>query len=92
MKAAAWSERRTARDLFDLARLNELGVIDAETAGLARQLLGRQIRGYDFTGRAPADWQQQLTHQTTHLPDPQECLGLVGQAWEAAARALSPDG
>ncbi len=77
MKAAAWVDRRAARDLFDLAQLASAGALDGDARALFRQLTGRQLRAYDLSVRPPADWQAQLAHQTRGLPTAEACLAAV---------------
>lgn len=84
MKASAWCDRNAARDLFDLAGLAELGALGSQAQAIAADALGRPIRGYDFIDRPPRDWTLQLAHQTSRLPDPEQTMAVVGQAWEAA--------
>ena len=80
MKAAAWVDRRAARDLFDLAELAAAGGLDDDARALFRQLTGRQLRAYDLAVRPPTDWQAQLAHQMRGLPTAEACLASVRAA------------
>ncbi len=80
MKAAAWVDRRAARDLFDLAQLAAAGALDDDARALFRRLTGRQLRAYDLAVRPPGDWQAQLAHQTRDLPTSEACLTAVRAA------------
>ena len=76
-KTLAWIDRHAARDLFDLAGLARLDVLDREAAGLFHESVGRPLAAHDFTRRPRDDWQATLAHQTGRLPPAAECLDLV---------------
>lgn len=87
MKLSAWADRKTPRDLFDLAGLEEIGAIDAGAVEMHRRLFGHAPVVVEF-GKLPATtanaWFPELGHQTTGLPDADECLARVRAAVEAA--------
>jgi hypothetical protein len=84
MKTLAWVDRRTPRDLFDLAGLAAVGALDAAAAEIFQQATGRPLAPYDFTGTAPRDWVVALQHQTGALPSALECLEVVRASFGAA--------
>jgi len=77
MKTLAWTDRRVARDLFDLAGLAVAGALTREAADLFHQSTGRALAAHDFDGSVPRDWEASLRHQTRLLPSARECLDLV---------------
>lgn len=82
MKTLAWADRHAARDLYDLARLAELGALTREAAELVRDATGVSVQKYDFASLpAGLEWQSQLAHQTRDLPEPERCLELVRDAY-----------
>ncbi len=84
MKTLAWTDRRSARDLFDLAGLADLGALGREAAEVFRRSTGRRLGAFDFDGRVPRDWDAALRHQTGSLPPAQECLDAVRAAFGTA--------
>jgi hypothetical protein len=82
MKTLARADRHAARDLYDLAHLAELGALTREAAELVRDATGASVQKYEF-GTLPAglEWQSQLAHQTRDLPEPQQCLEVVRDAY-----------
>jgi predicted nucleotidyltransferase component of viral defense system len=84
MKTLAWVDRRTPRDLFDLAGLSTVGALGAAAADLFHQATGRRVAPYDFTGSAPRDWVAALQHQTGALPSALSCLDVVRASFGAA--------
>jgi predicted nucleotidyltransferase component of viral defense system len=80
MKTAARMDRRTARDLFDLAGLATLNKLDRETTALVKKISGLTVQPHFFI-KPPADWQAQLAHQTGRLPSAEECLSIVRAAF-----------
>lgn len=82
MKTLAWADRHTARDLYDLARLAELGALTQEAAKLVRDATGASVQKYEFASLpARLEWQSQLAHRTRDLPTPEFCLELVRDAY-----------
>ena len=86
MKASAWQDRHTARDLFDLAALATHGWIDGEAVALLREITGAPLARAELE-RPPRDlrWEEQLAHQCRLEIDAHTALDLVRQAWSAAA-------
>ena len=85
-KAAAWHDRHTPRDLYDLWGLACLGAITAEAAELFARLgpTGRPPRSWMFTEPpTTADWTTQLAAQTRIAVGPDEALEVVREAWAA---------
>jgi hypothetical protein len=78
----AMAGRHAARDLYDLARLAELGALTRKAAELVRDATGASVQRYEFaTLPTGLEWQAQLAHQTRDLPGPQRCLDLVSNAY-----------
>lgn len=53
MKTLAWTDRRAARDLFDLAGLAVAGGLMRAAAELFHQSTGRALAAHDFDGSVP---------------------------------------
>lgn len=83
MKTMAWFDRRTARDLYDLGGLANLGVLDAQAAAMVRRVSGSTVMPYYFD-RLPVDWEAQLAHQTGQLRSSAEYLLAVREAYAAS--------
>jgi predicted nucleotidyltransferase component of viral defense system len=82
MKTLAWADRHAARDLYDLARLAELGALTREAAELVRDATGASVQKYEFVSLpARLEWRAQLAHQTLDLPTPERDLELVRDAY-----------
>ncbi|GGN11207.1 hypothetical protein GCM10011609_58970 [Lentzea pudingi] len=82
MKTLAWADRHAARDLYDLARLAELGALTADAADLVRDATGASVQKYEFSSLPSGlNWQSQLGHQTSALPAPERCLRTVRKAY-----------
>jgi len=80
MKLMAWFDRRTPRDLYDLAALADAGHIDRNAVDLVRSLAG--YRPDSALERAvprsvEASWQAELGHQASSLSSPGDCLDRV---------------
>ncbi|GHH62958.1 nucleotidyl transferase AbiEii/AbiGii toxin family protein [Lentzea cavernae] len=85
MKTLAWADRHAARDLYDLARLAELGALTSEAAELVRSATGVSVQKYEFASLPSGlGWKSQLAHQTSELPPPQWCLQAVRDAYGKA--------
>jgi len=82
MKTAAYADRRTARDLYDLAALARLGALTAEAGVLVKRMTGVSPASHMFA-RLPVAlaWSDQLAHQTSVLPAPEDCLADVRRAY-----------
>ncbi|WP_034268743.1 nucleotidyl transferase AbiEii/AbiGii toxin family protein [Haloechinothrix halophila] len=84
MKTAAWMDRTTARDLYDLAALAPLGTLNEETASLVRRITGWTVGPYLFRSLPKFDWNAQLGHQTRDLPPAADCLMRVRASYADA--------
>ncbi|MGH9036003.1 MAG: nucleotidyl transferase AbiEii/AbiGii toxin family protein [Acidimicrobiia bacterium] len=89
MKALAWADRHAPRDLADLAALAALGAIDASAAALVVDMAG-WTPGVATFDRVPpstrAEWSAALRHQMAVVPDPDDCLREVRDAWVAVGK------
>lgn len=91
-KTATWADRQSARDLWDLWALSELGAIDQEAADLYRRFgPTNQPPGAWLFKSAPtaAEWRAQLAGQTRLTVYASEALDAVREAWRVAAE--TPD-
>lgn len=87
MKLSAWADRRTPRDLFDLAGLAAVGGIDSSAVEVHRRMMERRPALIDFAAvpaAAGAAWDVELAHQTGSLPGPEDCLAAVRDSLTAA--------
>ena len=86
-KLAAWVDRRSSRDLWDLAHLADRGLVDSEAAGLFVRHGPFAHRPDDWVfGDPPADsrWRSDLAHQTRLSLTAEEALERVRGAWTRA--------
>jgi predicted nucleotidyltransferase component of viral defense system len=78
MKLIAWFDRRTPRDLYDLAALADAGHIDAAAIGLVKQIAGFSPSQATLEQRVPrtveSAWQAELGHQIAHTSSAEDCL------------------
>jgi predicted nucleotidyltransferase component of viral defense system len=91
MKSMAWADRHTPRDLADLAALASNGAFDAVGADLVRVMGGWRPPGGEFDqlpAATRAAWNTELAHQMAVVPDPDERLATVKQAWVRQARSV----
>jgi hypothetical protein len=84
MKLAAWFDRHTPRDLFDLTGLATRGVLaDPEVDRVLKAQTGAGIVEVEFS-RAPSAtidaWETELAAQVGLLPDIDTCLRAVRAA------------
>jgi predicted nucleotidyltransferase component of viral defense system len=86
-KTSTWADRHSARDLWDLWALSELGAIDRQAADLYRRHgpTNRPPSARLFT-KAPTDaeWRAQLAGQTRITVSARQALAAVREAWRAA--------
>lgn len=87
MKAIAWFQRRSPRDLYDLARISRLGPVTELARGTIEKVLGYSISSPMMKSSVRGDWKGQLAHQTRSLPSEEECLTAVLNWWRAQAIA-----
>jgi hypothetical protein len=74
MKTVAFADRRAPRDLYDLAALARLGAVTPEVAVLVRSVTGVLPSPHWFDGSLPANWEDQLRHQTASLPSARDAF------------------
>ena len=90
MKMAAWQDRKTPRDLFDLAGLVRIGAVDTTAVDALRILTGIGPIRAEYE-RLPAGfvdaWDAELAHQTAELPRPKVCLAAVRAAVQSGGSA-----
>jgi predicted nucleotidyltransferase component of viral defense system len=88
-KLAAWIERGTPRDLYDLWAMSERGLIDPAALDT--------FIAYGPTGRPPSpwmfdhepdepSWRRALGHQTVLKVTARDAIAIVHQAWAEASR------
>lgn len=77
MKLIAWIDRRTARDLFDLAALARIGAITSEAFDLAEAALGYRPKPSMIQQTPPGDWEAQLSNQIADPRTAESCLAEV---------------
>ncbi len=81
MKIAAFVDRRAARDLFDLAQLARLDLVDTTSLDLTKQLLGRRPVPAEFAlPPSNEEWRIELSHQVKELGTPEDALTTVRSA------------
>jgi predicted nucleotidyltransferase component of viral defense system len=86
-KTAAWAERGSPRDLYDLWALANVGALNAESAALFAQHgpINKPPRSWMFSkAPAAAQWQAQLASQTRLTISADEALNVVRSAWSTA--------
>jgi predicted nucleotidyltransferase component of viral defense system len=81
MKALAWFDRRTARDLYDLDGLSHRGEVTESARKLINQLRGYRLTQAMMNGRVSGLWHEELAHQTRLVISQQECLQRVLDWW-----------
>jgi predicted nucleotidyltransferase component of viral defense system len=82
-----WADRHSARDLWDLWALGEIGAIDQRAANLYKSHgPTNQPPSARLFSKAPtvAEWQSQLAGQTRLTISAREALVAVREAWRAA--------
>jgi len=86
-KTSTWADRHSARDLWDLWALSELGAIDRGAVDLYRRHgPTNQPPTARLFSKAPTDaeWRAQLAGQTRLTVSAQEALDVVREAWRTA--------
>ena len=74
MKVAAWFDRRTPRDLFDLYRLSYEGEVSDVVRELAAKLGGHSMTRLMLNRPPVGRWHEELAHQTKLEVTAEECL------------------
>ena len=81
MKALAWFDRRSARDLFDLEGLSHKGEVTQGARELIDQLIGFRLSRKMMMGRVVGLWHEELAHQTKLDKSEDECLERLLAWW-----------
>lgn len=81
MKALAWFDRRSARDLFDLEGLSHKGQVTQNARELIEQLKGFHLSRQMMMGRVVGLWQEELAHQTKLDKSEDESLERLFTWW-----------
>jgi len=91
MKLMAWFDRRTPRDLYDLAALADAGYIDRPAVDLVKAIAGFAPSPATLEHRVPArvesSWQAELGHQLADASTADQCLNTV----RGALKQLHPN-
>lgn len=78
MKFAAYVDRRSPRDLFDLGGLVEAGFVDRHALELTRALIGRRLFPDEFRSPPKREtWENELAHQVNSLAEAPRVLAAV---------------
>ncbi len=89
LKHLAWTDRAAPRDLVDLAGLAAIGAFDDEADTIVNCLRGFGVRSHDvdrLPDRTRRAWIVDLAHQMGQLPDPDQALSVVQDAWARSQR------
>ena len=81
MKLAAWFDRATARDLFDVEGLTHLGPVSAAARELVVELLGFTLTLGMLDRRVIGNWHDELAHQTRLEITEEQALARVLAWW-----------
>ena len=81
MKALAWFDRHSARDLFDLEGLSHKGEVTEAVRELIDQLTGFRLSRGMMMGRVVGLWHEELAHQTKLDKTEDECLERLLGWW-----------
>lgn len=81
MKALAWFDRRSARDLFDLEGLSHKGEVTQNARELIEGLKGFHLSREMMMGRVVGLWQEELAHQTKLEKSEDESLERLFAWW-----------
>ena len=86
LKAMAWFERASPRDLFDLEGLSQLGPVTKATRDLIAALSGFQMSSKMLNRKMVGLWREELEHQTHLEISEAECRAHLLEWWEAGSR------
>ena len=81
LKAVAWFERGSPRDLFDLEGLSRLGPVTNAARDLIAELIGFQISWEMLNRKLAGLWSEELAHQTHLEISEAECRANVFAWW-----------
>lgn len=81
MKLAAWLDRGTSRDLYDLEGLVHLGPATANIQNLVEEHLGFTLTGTILNRRVVGNWRDDLAHQTRLEITEGQALSRVLEWW-----------
>lgn len=81
MKALAWVDRGTPRDLFDLEALSHVGEVTDHARGLVEQLRGFRLTSRMLKRHVIGLWDEELSHQTKLTTTASECLSRLLEWW-----------
>ena len=81
MKALAWIDRHSARDLFDLEGLSHIGEVTQGAREVIDQLIGFRLSREMMMGRVVGLWHEELVHQTKLDKSEEECLERLLTWW-----------
>jgi len=91
MKTVAWSGRRAARNLYDLAGLARIGALTRDATALVKSATGWIVTPSLFASVPVLNWEIQLAHQTRILASVAQCLAKVSEAYAEALGWAPPD-
>ncbi len=81
MKALAWFDRHSARDLFDLEGLSHKGEVTEAARELIDQIRGFRLSRAMMVGPVVGLWHEELAHQTKLDKTEAECLDRILAWW-----------
>lgn len=84
MKHLAWVDRHAPRDLVDLLGLARIGGLTSSADRIVACLRGFGVRYHDVDTIPPStrrSWHADLDHQMRQVPEPDEALAHVRDAW-----------
>lgn len=93
MKHLAWVDRHTPRDLVDLMGLAQIGALTSSTDRIVTCLRGFGVRYRDLDTIPPStrrSWHADLDQQMRRVPEPDDALAQVRDAWIRGLPGLAP--
>lgn len=91
MKTGAYFDRAAPRDLVDLDGLADIGALDEEAARVLKDVFGMVVVRQEFQRVRPSTieaWRGELERLMRDIPEPEDCLRRVREAY---CRALGWD-